>query len=584
MTTIAKTGNSYAVLAPTTYNANQKALNDVAAAAGNDPPPTLISLTTQAQELTSFSKKLVSLSTANSNFESSRGVAAAGSAQDDLTKAYTTASQRLTIAGIQANGAQNKGAGASILGGKVSSVADFLTQANADLASFTGGNGSDSFNFDFTGGSKSSGSSGGSDIFTTLAKSYQKKNALFAQQLSLKNGQTPAHAGDPYDRKLATKYATNGNAQLDVQETALKGSAIDVAIAKGLVPNDKISLVTTVANGRPTPTSDGVSVNVKTGKQNAVVAIDTRDPLESDTRTSAVNVTTGDGSNVVYLAGTNDSTIRTGKGDSFVVAEGNSTIYGGTGNDFLAGNNVIGGGGNDTIFASHFAYGGDGNNSITLFSVASTPPADDNLPFAIVNNGNNTIIGDVKSNIIAGNGKNTIVLRQGGSIAAGDGANKVTTEGSAEVTLGNGKNDVFLAGGGSVTVGKGDNIIAASTFASVTVGSGNNQVQLQAGGNLTYTAGGGTNSVLLGAPLASDKANATKPNTITLNGLLYSDITLTPVAGAALIQENGGSGQINITSIPGANDIQLVFVKDGQQQIVTIRNGGGVDVGSVYTP
>ena len=580
MTTISKLGTSYAVIAPTSYNASQKALNDVAAAAGNDPPPTQISLSTQAQELSSFSAKLVGLTTANSNFENSRGLNLSSDAQASLKTAYTTASQRLTITGIRANGAQNAAQGSSLLGAKISSVADFLTKANADAASY--GNSDNSGFFDFTGSSNSGSDS--SDIFTTLAKQYKKKNAAFAQALKLQNGQTPTSASDPYDRKLATKYSTAGSTTLDVSESALKGSSVAVAIQKGLVPGDSVNLVTTVANGHTKSGAQGIAVNVKTGNQNAVVALDTRDPLESDSRTSAINVTTGNGSNVVYLAGTNDSVIHTGDGDNIVVAEGNATIFGGKGSDFLVGNNVSGGGGNDTIFASHFAYAGEGNNTITLFSVSSSAPDDKNLPTAIAGNGNNTILADVKGNVIAGNGANAIILRQGGSVATGDGASKITAEASADVTVGNGKNDIFLAAGGTATVGNGNNTIAASSFASVTLGSGSNQVQLQAGGNIDYKAGGGTNQVLIGPIPQNDHDASHQVNTITLNNLLYSDITLTPVAQAAIIAENSGTGSINITSVGGAQDVKLVFNKNGQQQIVTISNSGAVSVGNVYTP
>ena len=579
MTTISKLGTSYAVIAPTSYSSSQKALNDVAAAAGNDAPPTQISLSTQAQELSSFSSKLVGLTTANSNFETSRGLDLSSDAQTSLKAAYTTASQRLTITGIRANGAQNAGQASSILGAKISSVADFLTQANSDAASYGNNN---SGLFDFAGSSNSGSDS--SDIFTTLAKRYKAKNAAFAQALKLQNGQTPANPSDPYARKLATKYSTAGNATLDVSESALKGSSVAVAIQKGLVPSDRVNLVTTVANGHTKSGPQGVAVNVKTGNQSAVVAIDTRDPLENDTRTSAVNVTTGNGSNVVYLAGTNDSVIHTGDGDNLVVAEGNATIFGGKGSDFLVGNNVSGGSGNDTIFASHFAYAGDGNNTVTLFSVASSAPDDKNLPTAIAGNGKNTILADVKGNVVTGNGANTIILRQGGSVATGDGANRITTEASADVTVGNGKNDIFLAAGGTATVGNGNNTIAASSFADVTIGSGSNQVQLQAGGNLTYSAGGGSNQVLFGQLSQSDHDLAHQVNTITLNNLLYSDVTITPVAQAAIIAENSGTGAINITSVNGAQDVRLVFNKNGQQQIVTISNSGAVSVGNVYTP
>ena len=553
MTTISRLSTSYAVVAPTSYNSSQKALNDLAAAAGNDAPPTQISLTTQAQELSSFSQKLLGLTSANSNFETSRGLDLSTDAQKSLTSAYTTAAQRLTLTGIRANGAQNAGQASTLFGGTISSVADFLTQASKDQASY----GNDTGTFDFTGSTNSGSDS--ADIFTTLANQYKKKNAAFAQALSLKNGQASKTGADPYDRKLATKYSTSGNTQLDVAESALKGSSVPVAIQKGLIPGDSVNLVTTVASGHSTPTNQGVSVKIKTGDQNAVVAVDTRDPLESDTRTSALDITTGNGSNVVYVAGTNDSVIHTGNGDNIVVAEGNATIFGGTGSDFLVGNNVSGGGGNDTIFASHFAYAGQGNNTVTLFSVSSTPPDDSNLPTAIVGNGNNTVLADVKGNVVAGNGNNVIIARQGGSIAAGDGANKVTTEASADVTLGNGKNDVFLAAGGTATVGNGNNTIAASSFASVTLGSGSNQVQLQAGGNVTYAAGGGSNQVLLGPISPSDTDSSHQVNTITLNNLLYSDVTLTPVSQAAIISENSGTGAINITSVGGAQDVKLVL-------------------------
>ena len=568
MSVISKLGTNYAVIAPPGVSANQKALNDIAAAAGNDAPPTLITLSTQAQELSTFASKLVGLTTANSTFEQSRGLSADGTAQDDLKTAYKNASQRVTLAGIRANSNQT-GPTTSLFGSSISTVADFLTKANEDAAQF---------NFTSDGSSNSGNDSSG--IFKALAASYKAKNAAFAKALHLQTGQTSK--ADPYSRKITTKYSANGNVQLDVKESALKGSSIDVAISKGLVPNDKISLVTTVAAGHATPTNQGVSVKVKTGDQNAVVALDTRDPYQEDTRTSSVDITTGNGSNVVYLAGTNDSTIRTGSGDSIVVAEGNSTILAGSGNDFLVGNNVSGGAGNDTIFASSFAYGGDGNDTITLFSVTNTPADDKNLPIAIGGNGNDTIIADVKANVIGGSGNDTIVLRQGGSVSSGDGVNKVTAEGSAEVTLGNGNNDVFLAAGGSATVGNGKNTLSASTFASFTVGKGNNQIQLQGGGNLNYTVGGGSNQVLIGALPYNDKTNIGKPNTITVTGGLYADFALNTTSVGFNLAENAGTGVINGITVPGAEPVQLVFKNGTQQQVVTINNDGTVTTGNVF--
>ena len=288
MSVISKLSSNYAVIAPPSINSSQKALNDIAAAAGNTAPPTLISLTTQAQELTNFSQKLVALTTANSTFESSRGLNLAGTAQDDLKTAYTTASQRVTLSGIQANIHQSAGQASSLFGSPITNVADFLTQANADAAQY---------NFDGSGNS----SDDSSGIFQALSANLKAKNQAFAKALHLQTGQTSK--ADPYARKLETKYQQSGNVQLDVAESALKGSSLTVPITKGLVPNDKVNLVTTVPDGHATPTNQGVSVKVKTGDQNAVVALDTRDPYEADTRTSSVDITTGNGSNVVYLAG-----------------------------------------------------------------------------------------------------------------------------------------------------------------------------------------------------------------------------------------------------------------------------------------
>ncbi len=67
------------------------------------------------------------------------------------------------------------------------------------------------------------------------------------------------------------------------------------------------------------------------------------------------------------VAGENDTLSNGGGGDDVLVAEGNSTLRGGDGNDLVAGQQAFGDAGDDIIFSTSFAAGGEGNDIIGMF-------------------------------------------------------------------------------------------------------------------------------------------------------------------------------------------------------------------------
>jgi hypothetical protein len=567
MVTISNLGQSYGVIAPETISGYQLTLNKLAAYAGTTPPPTQISLSNQAAQLAGFGRTLDSLATSNSSFEDTRGLATISKLQADFAIAYKTASSRLTVAGLNANTQQNAGRTTAGLIGGASNISDvvssYLKTPNNKKEYDVFGN-----------------EVGGNSIFNAIGNALKRQNTRTNAALHLLGVYNQNKAADPYARKEPTKYSANGSTKIDVKVSNLTSQIVDIPLAKGLLPGNKYQIVTTAADNTGGSSSQGISSTITTSNQNTTVAVDTNDPVGEDTRTTNLNLNLGNGSNVAFVSGSNDSTIRVGNGSNFVVAEGNSTIYGGDGDSILVGKNVISGKGNDTIFSSGFAYGGEGDDYIVLFNPSKLTDPKAPLPLAIGGSGNNTILANIKANVIGGQDNNNIILREGGSASSGDGKNVISAEGVAEVTVGNGNNDVHLVKGGSIVVGNGNNILVSRTSATITLGSGSNDIELRQGGTVNYAVGGKVNALAIGL---SDPTIVPPPiNKINLTGLLYSDTTTSATLFSASIKQNSGSlGGFNVNIADAAINYTLHFSKNGQAQDVTI-SGGIISVGSIY--
>jgi hypothetical protein len=567
MVTISNLGQSYGVIAPETISGYQLTLNKLAAYAGTTPPPTQISLSNQAAQLAGFGRTLDSLATSNSSFEDTRGLATISKLQADFAIAYKTASSRLTVAGLNANTQQNAGRTTAGLIGGASNISDVVSSYLATP--------NNKKEYDVFGNEV-----GGNSIFTAIGKALKSQNTRTNAALSLLGVYNRNKAADPYARKEPTKYSASGSTKIDVKVSNLTSQIVDIPLAKGLLPGNKFQIVTTTSDNTGGSSSQGISSTITTSNQNTTVAVDTNDPVGDDTRTTNLNLNLGDGSNVAFVSGSNDSTIRVGSGNNFVVAEGNSTIYGGSGDSILVGKNVISGKGNDTIFSSGFAYGGEGDDYIVLFNPSKLTDPKAPLPLAIGGSGNNTILANIKANVIGGQDNNNIILREGGSASSGDGKNVISAEGSAEVTVGNGNNDIHLVKGGSIIVGNGNNTLVSRTSATITVGSGVNDIELRQGGTVNYAVGGKVNALAIGK---SDPTIVPPPiNKINLTGLLYSDTTTSATLFSASIKQNSGSlGGFNVSIADAAINYTLHFSKNGQAQDVTI-SGGLISVGSIY--
>jgi hypothetical protein len=567
MVTISNLGQSYGVIAPQTISGYQLTLNKLAAYAGTTPPPTQISLSNQAAQLAGFGRTLDSLATSNSSFEDTRGLSTIAKLQADFAIAYKTASSRLTVAGLNANTQQNAGRTTAGLIGGASNISDvvssYLKTPNNKKEYDVFGN-----------------EVGGNSIFTAIGNALKKQNTRTNAALNLLGVYNQNKAADPYGRKEPTKYSANGSTKIEVKVSPLTSQVIDIPLAKGLLPSDKYQIVTTKADTAGSSSNQGISSTITTSNQNTTIAVDTNDTVGEDTRTTNLNLNLGNGSNVAFVSGSNDTTVRVGNGNNFVVAEGNSTIYGGDGDSILVGKNVISGKGNDTIFSSGFAYGGEGDDYIVLFNPSRLPDPKASLPLAIGGSGNNTILANIKANVIGGQDNNNIILRAGGSASSGNGKNVISAEDTAEVTVGNGNNDIHLVKGGSATVGNGNNILVSRTNATFTLGSGANDIELRQGGTVNYAAGGKVNTLAIGK---ADPTIVPPPvNKINLTGFLYSDTTTTATLFGSSIKENTGAlGGFNVTITDAAIDYTLHFSKNGQAQDVTI-SGGIITVGAIY--
>ena len=160
-----------------------------------------------------------------------------------------------------------------------------------------------------------------------------------------------------------------------------------------------------------------------------------------------MNVTTGDGSDVVWIAGNTHSVVTLGAGDDFAVAEGNAILYGGAGDDTLFGNTVDGGAGNDQLFSTGFASGGAGDDVITLFSLKGDGST---ALTGYGGDGADTILADDVATVYGGAGDDSIILRKGGTAYGGDGSDVITAEADATIYAGDGTKDIQLIAGGKV--------------------------------------------------------------------------------------------------------------------------------------
>jgi Ca2+-binding RTX toxin-like protein len=542
MVEISKTPGSYAYVAPPGLNANQKTLNEAADLAGRARPGPTISLGIQARELEQFGGNLANLIQPLGESERNRGFSDVDALSLSQVAAYQTAAARLRQSAAQANG---KAAAISPLAGGNNTIAN-LVASSIDTS--------------------------GTILGALYSRTRNNATTAIANLLRIQAGYNSQPGADPFSRRLITTYGASGAAKLEVRRVALTASTQAVALDPGSANTDSFDALTLVADGGPTSSSEGFAITANGGAQNDTFVFDTRDPAEADGRLSRITVDTGAGSDVVRISGANYSVVNAGDGNDFVVAEGESIISGGAGDDVLVGNTVSGDEGDDLIYSTSFASGGTGNDTIVLFGLGD--PATQEPGIAFGGEGNDTILADIAGAVDGGEGNDTITLRNGGSASGGGGDDLITLQTNGEADGGTGNDDILLLAGGTAIGGEGDDKLTASSYADLTGGKGNDVMSLYGGGIARFARGDGQDRLLLAEPEPVEGAiNLPQASKVVFDDMLYSDVTATGSPGFVSVSINGTTDKIDVNLIDQTQPLELTFGKGAQQQVVTFFKG-----------
>jgi hypothetical protein len=534
---ISRNAGSYALIAAASLKPNAEALSKLAQAAGNSVSTTRTSLTTQSSDLTRFVQRISTESDPAASLEVARGLSRSSDISATVADALRSAQQRFAYTESRNSSRPSASSGYS---------------AGAALVSLLRGSVSDDDNgFDFSALiQRSSTRVKPSQIAVTVAKQDQP---------------------DVFERGVPLTTAVGGSATTTVTKTALRAETVQVLLDKANPSAGSIPGVVYVPDGSPRSDNEGFYVKTVTGNANDTVVLDTRDQTNEDSRLSSIDVDTGDGSDVIFIAGNNVSRVNAGAGDDFVAVEGDAIVDGGDGNDLIYARTASGDAGDDIIFSDGFASGGDGNDSITLFSLDSEN--DDIAKIAYGGAGDDEIVASIQASIDGGDGNDALILRDGGFAGGGNGNDTISAWSAATVEGGAGDDDVQLLFGGSVDAGEGDDKVLTGNYALVSGGKGNDTINLSGGGVYTFNKGDGNDVVELNKTrFGLDDPNKTLVNRVVLEGYDYTDLNVTFDALKLEVKPTGlnlGGDNLQVNrEILGK--LEVVFRKNGFEQVLKI--------------
>ena len=537
MVAIPRSSGSYALIAPVSLKPNAEALRKVAEAAGNSISTTTTSLTTQQQDLSRFVSKVAKEIDPVAALETTRGLSQSADISAQVSDAVKAIQQRFVSAETRNNSRPNTASG--------------NTAGAALVAVLKAAIKGDDEGFDFS---------------ALLPKTSSK---VKPSQISITSAKQDKP--DVFDRGIPLTTAVGGSATLSVTKAALAAQVFEVPLDKSNPGLGGIQRVGYAPEGAARSGNEGFSVKGGTGKGDDTVIFDTRDTTGEDTRLTSIDLSTGDGSDVIFIAGENVSRIDAGAGDDFVAVEGDAVVNGGEGDDLIFARTASGDEGDDVIYSDGFASGGEGDDTIVLFSLDSEN--DENAKLAYGGAGNDTIVASVKADVDGGDGDDVIILRDGGTAGGGEGDDRISAWANATVEGGAGNDDILLLLGGQADGGDGDDRIEANYYATASGGKGADTVSLKGGGTYTFAKGDGADNVEIGKALAQrDDVNKTPVNRIIIDGYAHGDLT-TNVDFTSLTFTPTG---LNITGDKLSVDrevlgkIEVVFRKNGQQQTLTI--------------
>jgi hypothetical protein len=520
-----------------------RTLSELSAAAGREVELTQANLRPQATNFNRVGQRVGQFASAINGIEEARGVVRSADISDALRRANQNAVNRI----LQAESLANAQSSASVLGTGGASIVDAVASsvklegAGAALAGALT--------------SALGGGRGGAKKPTPLS--------IIANAASRLAGQ-----GDIFERSLPTRVQAQGQASVEVARRSLEARSASLVIDPA-APDDTFEIARAGDAGRPTPSNEGFVVKARTGERGGTLVLDLSDPNGEDGRLATVDVTGGDGSDVIMVSGANDADIRAGGGDDYVLSEGAAVINGGAGNDILIGNIVYGDEGDDVLFGNALAVGGVGNDRITMFSLDED--AEGGLAFG--GEGDDIIIGESLANADGGGGNDAISLRRGGFGAGGAGNDTLTAFDIATLEGGEGNDDLLLFGGGEADGGAGDDDITAAFYSTVRGGAGADIVRMNTGGVYRFSKGDGVDRVLMGSPLLGQVEDWGKTNRLEISDFAYADVELLVSTNdiAIIPRDLASRDRLVVTRAQPGDNFQISFTKGDRTQTVTVE-------------
>ncbi len=522
-----------------------RTLSELSAAAGREVELTQANLRPQATDFNRVGQRVGQFSVAINGVEEARGIVRSAEVSEALQRANRIAVNRI----LQAESLANAQASSSVIGtGGTASIA----QAVAASVKLEGP---------------------GAALANALASMLSGPRGAGARKpapLSIiaNAASRLAGQGDIFERTLPTRVQAQGQASVEVARRSLEAREVSLVIDPA-TPGDTFPIARAADAGRPTSSNEGFVVKARTGDRGGTLVLDLSDPNGEDGRLATVDVTGGEGSDVIMVSGANDAEIRAGGGNDYVLAEGNAVLHGGAGDDILIGNIVYGEDGDDVLFGNALAVGGDGNDRITLFSLDEE--AQGGLAFG--GDGDDIIIGESVANADGGQGNDAISLRRGGFAAGGTGNDTLTAFDIATLEGGEGNDDLLLFGGGEADGGAGDDDITAAFFSTVRGGTGNDIVRMNTGGIYRFSKGDGVDRVLMGSPLLGRVEDWGKVNRLEITDYAFADVeVLVSTNEIAIVPRDPTSrDRLVVTRAQPGDPFELTFTKDARTQTVTVE-------------
>jgi hypothetical protein len=551
MVEIAKSARSFSLVAPASINAAAKTLRDLGASAS----PTSTDLRQQANDMRTLGNALIGRASATNEIERARALGESDELSKTIAAAIQSAASRMSAVSSYNNDRENRILrNSSAAAGAGAAMVAFLKETSAEFG-----------DSDLTG------------ILSIVASANTRSNRVTPRDVTASQSRGPKFGEDIFDRGIQPLVGASGGITVTVARRALTDEQIRALTNPDDPTSRGTSMLRAVDGGSARADNEGFIIKANAISANTTAVYDTRDPNEEDERRTSISQDFGSGSDVLFVAGNNDTVADGGAGDDILVAEGNSLLRGGDGDDLLAGQAAFGDDGDDIVFASLYGSGGAGNDVITVFQA---DPEDPQRLTAVGGDGDDVIIADDAAAAFGDEGDDKILLRRGGAAQGGAGDDTITSFGRAEIDSGDGNDSIRLGAaqlgfqvGGKVIAGAGRDDVEAYGYTDLALGSGTDKAVLATGGVIRFNKGDGADTVELGVVAEPRAGETKKKNTVILGDMMPADVDIEILGSTVTITRKLSSDSLTIELDSIAEPLNLRFETAAFVQVVTVQFG-----------